>query len=324
MDRRRLHLAAGYPSMFAYCTEVLSLSEPAAYNRIEVARIAGRLPAILAMVADGRLTLATVRVLGTHLTEENHHELLAEACGKSKRAVEELVARRFPQPDVRASIRKLPSPTECAASAIEPGASNATSETAATVPLPGAPKQHRVVTPLAPERYQVRFTASAETCRKLRLAQDLLRHAVPTGDPAEIIDRALTVLLEDLARKKFAATKRPRVSHGTAAGSRDVAAKVRRAVGARDDARCAFVSKSGRRCNTQAFIEFHHVEPHGIGGEANVQNIELRCRAHNGYEADRFYGPGTTARRTARPGKSWGGDGKGWGDESVTAARSST
>jgi hypothetical protein len=36
---------------------------------------------------------------------------------------------------------------------------------------------------LAPERYEVRFTASAETCAKLKRAQDLLRHAVPAATP---------------------------------------------------------------------------------------------------------------------------------------------
>jgi hypothetical protein len=61
------------------------------------------------------------------------------------------------------------------------------------------------VSPLAPDRYEIRFTASAQTREKLRQAQDLLRHAIPTGDLAEVIDRALTLLLEDVARKKFAA-----------------------------------------------------------------------------------------------------------------------
>jgi hypothetical protein len=155
---------------------------------------------------------------------------------------------------------------------------------------------------LAPDRYAIRFTASAETCQKLRLAQDLLRHAVPSGDMAEIIDRALTVLLEDIARRKFAKTERPRASRGVAPGSRDIAAKVRRAVSIRDGDRCAFVSKSGRRCNERAFLEFHHLDPHGVGGEATAENIELRCRAHNNYEAELFYGRRQPTRSgTSRP-----------------------
>ena len=49
-------------------------------------------------------------------------------------------------------------------------------------------------------------------------------------------------------------------------------------------------SGGGHRCGERAFVEFHHVRPYGVGGEASVENIELRCRAHNQYEADLFYG----------------------------------
>src|SRR5207245_10361936 len=110
-------------------------------------------------------------------------------------------------------------------------------ETVPSAPVPALPApapRRAVLHPLSTERYEIRITASAETCAKLRLAQDMLRHAVPTGDTAQIIDRALTVLLEELARRKFAATERPRASRGAAPGSRYVAAKVRRAVWIRD------------------------------------------------------------------------------------------
>ena len=113
---------------------------------------------------------------------------------------------------------------------------------------------------------------------------------------AQVIDRALTLLLEDLARKKFGATDRPRASRGTTPGGRGVAAKVRRTAWIRDEGRCGFVSKSGRRCNATAFIEFDHVVPYGMGGEGTVQNIRLLCRAHNAFESERFYGRGRPAK----------------------------
>jgi hypothetical protein len=135
-------------------------------------------------------------------------------------------------------------------------------------------------------------------------AQDLLRHAIPSGDLAEVIDRALTVLLKDVARKKCAATDRPRSSRGTAPGSRDIPAKVRRTAWLHDRGACGFVSKSGRRCNERAFGEFHHIDPHGVGGEATAQNIRLRCRAHNAFESELFYGHGRPTERPTLPGKS--------------------
>ncbi len=147
------------------------------------------------------------------------------------------------------------------------------------------------VTPLASQCYKVQFRASAETIEKLRLAQDLLRHQIPDGDPAAIFDRALTALLEDLAKKKLAATERPRGSRSPFPGSRHIPAEVKRAVWLRDRGRCAFVSRSGRRCTEAGFLEFHHVVPHASGGESTAENIQLRCRAHKGYEAALYFGP---------------------------------
>ena len=298
-DERRLYLAAGFPSLFMYCVRVLQLSEPEAYNRIEAARVARRFPMILDKLAEGSLSMTTVRVLASHLTVDNHEGLLADACGKTKREVDELLARHFPQPDVASSVRKLPaprpiaSPVTVATSAVTPGeplASPPPLGLAIQAAAPTATPRPAVVKPLAPERYEVRFTADAETCEQLRLAQDMLRHAVPTGDLAQIIKRALTVLLEELAKKKFAKTERPRASGGAAPGSRYNAAKLRRAVWLRDLGRCAYVAKNGHRCNARAFVEFHHLDPYGMGGEATVDTMELRCRAHNNYEAELFYG----------------------------------
>jgi hypothetical protein len=47
---------------------------------------------------------------------------------------------------------------------------------------------------------------------------------------------------------------------------------------------------SRHRCSERSFLEYHHVLPYAVGGEATVANIQLRCRAHNGYEADVFFG----------------------------------
>ena len=107
-DARRLYLGAGCSSLFTYCTEVLRLSEHEAYNRIVAARVGRRFPLVRDMLCEGSLNLTSVRLLGPHLTGDNHRALLAAAFGKSRREVEELIARHFPQPDVPCSVRKLP------------------------------------------------------------------------------------------------------------------------------------------------------------------------------------------------------------------------
>jgi hypothetical protein len=109
-DTRRLYLQEGCSSLFTYCTQVLRLSEHAAYGRIEAARTARKFPLVLEHLIRGDVTLTNVSLLARHLTPENHAAVLAEARHKSKREVEQIVARLQPQPDVPSMIRQLPAP----------------------------------------------------------------------------------------------------------------------------------------------------------------------------------------------------------------------
>jgi len=299
---RRLHERAGFASLFTYCTRVLLLSEHEAYDRMKAAKVARRYPVVLGLLASGRVNLTTVRLLAPHLTRDNHEGLFAAAAGRPKRQVQELLARMFPMPDVATSVRKLPAVGGAAPSTAPPGApllyapAATPSMEPSRVSLPPTPPP--LVRPLSPDRYRITFTASEETTRKLDLIRDLMRHTIPDGDPAEIFARALDALLDDLLKKRFALTDRPRAAGGNGGDSGYLPADVKRTVYIRDRGRCAFIGSHGRRCNERGFLEFHHVIPRAAGGRATVENIELRCRAHNGYEVERFFGP---AKRYRRP-----------------------
>jgi hypothetical protein len=108
LEARKLHRAEGYGSLFRYCTDVLRLSEHAAYGRIEAARVAQAFPVVLERLAEGSLNLTTLCLVGPHLRPEDHLELLAQVAGRSKRDVLALVARLAPRPDLPPSVRKLP------------------------------------------------------------------------------------------------------------------------------------------------------------------------------------------------------------------------
>jgi hypothetical protein len=160
-----------------------------------------------------------------------------------------------------------------------------------------------VVVPLSAKRFKIQFTASEETHDLLRRAQDLLRHQIPNGDVGEVMEKALKVLIRALAREKVAATDRPRDGRGSNLRSRHIPAEVRRKVWTRDGGRCAFVAHNGRRCTERAFLEFHHVVPYAADGKATVENIQLRCRAHNGYEAELYFG--SAGRERLRIAATW-------------------
>jgi len=290
LDARRLYLGEGCSSLFAYCTQILHLSEHAAYGRITAARAARWFPLILDMLGDGSLNVTSVGLLAPHLTAENHQTLLKAVRHKSKRDVEHVVAALRPQPAVPAVVRKLPTPKSAQDSQTPPPIANEDQAPTTSRGILPEPSRPVVIKPLAPERYKMQFTVSRETYEKLRRAQDLLRHAIPTGDPAAIVERALTLLIADLEKKKLASAARPRPDSRSATCSRYIPASVRREVWSRDGGRCAFVGTQGR-CTERGFLEFHHVVPYAAGGKAVAENLELRCRAHNAYEADLYFGP---------------------------------
>ena len=294
LDTRRLYLGAGCSSLFTYCTHVLHLSEHAAYGRIEAARLARRRPEVLGRLADGSLTLTAICLLGPVLTDENASELLDAARHKTKRDIELLVARVRPLPAIASTVRKLPQPqlvTSVVPAATPPDPGPVSAETAAKPSRAIAPVCLRPaeVRPLAPESYRVQFTLSAAGCQRLRRAQDLLRHSIPNGDVAAVMERALALLVEDLEKKKLSATERPRGARPVKRGSRRIPAGVRREVWQRDGGQCAFVGTNGR-CTERGFLELHHVVPFAEGGDASVSNVQLRCRAHNQHEAERWFG----------------------------------
>src|SRR5712691_10839265 len=154
--RKMLYAAQGYGSLFSYCTQALRLSEDAACNRIEAARACRRFPLILDLLATGEVSLTAVRLLGRHLTAENHEAVLARAKGRSRQQIEVLVADLAPRPDALTSVRKLPTytaPPPSMAPVAHPDGRGSTEATAGAAPAAFLPAPRPVIQPTAPQRY---------------------------------------------------------------------------------------------------------------------------------------------------------------------------
>ncbi len=311
IDARRLYVLYA-SSLFSYCMNHLHMSEYEALLRMRVARASRRYPVLLEMLADGRLHLSGIDKLAPHLTDENYEAVLARATHQSKRQIEELIAEISPKPDVPPSIRKLPDRKDKARpeqkevlGPDQPLSSPSfqdhqeEKQPPVTAPPPAPPTERAKVEPLAPARFKVSFTASAALKNKLEKLRSLMRSSVPDGDLAVLIEQAVTEKIEQLEAKRYGKTKNPKKSLGetdTSAASRTIPAAVRRMVYERDQGRCRFRDATGRRCTETEWLELHHVRPYGRGGDHRPENIELRCRAHNEYAAERDYGKVVVAR----------------------------
>jgi 5-methylcytosine-specific restriction endonuclease McrA len=337
VDRRRLYAREAAPSMFAYCTRVLHLSGAEAYLRITAARAARRHPLLLAMLEDGRIHLSAIAKLSPHLTPQNRDAVLRRATHRSKREIEELVAEIAPRPDAPSLVRKLPErgvfmpePTlpcsliqeegiEAAAERSANGVVELRPDAVADPPSAQAPsaqpqqQDHAsargVVEALAPSRYKVQFTASAELCDKLERLQGLLRGEIPDADLGAVIDRAVTQTLERLEARRYAQTRAPRsaaavvAARGSTRTTRHIPAAVRRKVFERDEGRCRYRDDTGRRCPERHELEYHHLHPFAMGGGHTLDNVRLMCRTHNLYLAEHDYGRQAVATYRKRIGE---------------------
>lgn len=317
IDARQSYRDEGYPSMIAFCEQVFELSEAAALKRIRVARLAREFPAIFEALAMGKLSLSCVILLSPHLTAQNADELIAAAAHAPKSELGQLIARWFPKQDVAAKLEAVVGPAPMLGDQLSPKrvenavdvelsqrrVSGAVDEqlSAQTV---GAAVDDQLcskavetaiprpkVSPLSADRFALQLTVSRCTHDKLRYAQELLSHQLPSGDLPEVFDRALDALIMQLEKRKFAATPRPReANHRATLSPRHVPAHVKREVWVRDGGQCTFVSDEGHRCEARKLLEFDHIVEMARGGKATVDGMRLRCHTHNQFEAERTFG----------------------------------
>jgi hypothetical protein len=293
VEDRRLHLKAACSSMFDFCVRRLGMSEGGAFRRINAARLVRRFPGLLGTIERGELHLSSLVLLRDHLTEANVEELVASTRGRSKRELEELLARRAPRPDVPSTLRRLPQPQppQVTATAPLPPGSPSPVVAATPLPVPEAPPARARIEPLADARYKLQLTASTALRDKLERARDLMRHRNPAGDLAVVVERALDALLDQLEKERLGKTARPPSTppaRATRAGR--VARAVRRAVFERDGEQCTFTDATGARCPSRTLLELDHVESRALGGSGEASNLRVRCRAHNALHAEEVFG----------------------------------
>ncbi|MET0414376.1 MAG: hypothetical protein ABW217_23900 [Polyangiaceae bacterium] len=357
VEARGIHRNMACATLYTYCVYELRMSEDEAQRRCRAARLCRQFPLLLEMLSDASIHLTGILLLGPHLTDDNHREVLARARYRTKREIEKLVAELAPRHDVPARIEPLHV-------AARPSADHATMMAALCGPVRNLPAGNgRGEAPLgalagleltdesslpspaslpeaepAPARamhYKVQFTADQEYMSLLEEARDLLAHVNPTRDFVEVQRRALELLVAQLRKRKHAA-RASAVSQSAEAKAKTSAcnevqgaaleapegpvarpgadsvdethiapvpiharvpqhtrrptAAVARGVWQRDGGRCSYVDARGQRCRETSLLEYHHQQAWALGGATTVDNISLRCRAHNALAAEQDFG----------------------------------
>ena len=207
--------------------------------------------------------------------------------------------------------------------------------------MPADRRRAREVEPLSADRFGVHFTADTELRDLIERARALASHRLPNGDLASLMKLMAASFVRQEEKRRFGIGAEPRRARTTgklgtsaeqgappggvavrrgATGTvqlesgtvprrglgRYVAMAVRREIHCRDGGQCSFVSATGRRCATRAFLELDHVEPHARFGASDARNLRLRCKAHNLLHARECFGSlHIAAKIAARKRRSW-------------------
>ncbi len=230
VDERSLYALMGYRSLFSYCLKALQMSENEAGPRIAVARLAKIYPWVLEALATGDIHLTGLAKLSGYMLPTNCLDLLFEARGRTVSEIEDLLAVRFPKPDVPESIRPIqlrerePQPRESGKTAAdgelalaESGGTSDVQSTAST--LEESPFRHNanrkqtgesreVLKALSATRHKMQITIGTDLKQKLERARDLMSHRNRSGSYEFVVGVAVDLLLEKLERERLAMLKR--------------------------------------------------------------------------------------------------------------------
>ncbi|HWA76893.1 MAG TPA: hypothetical protein VG937_31380 [Polyangiaceae bacterium] len=477
VEARGLHRQRACSSLYTYCIYELRFSEDAAARRSSAAKLARRFPAILAAVAAGEIHLTGLLLLGPHLTDENHLQLLSLAKFRTKKEVSKLIRRLAPLPlvpdrveplgalapaqpnptwsefieslcppirelharnlsaanrddsiradgairplseqgidlrdppggastaparclsevnglgssaqadhdtdqatrfgsqtparprhlketcDLRDSTQtgdvtdqteqhgsQLPAPARCLSEVCElgrsaqpgdhdqtgrfgsqtraparclsevgelgrsaqPGDHDQAGRFGSQTPAPARCLSGGAWGPDVAQLYLMQFTTAAEHAGLVERARALLSHGAGKVSLGELHLQAMRLLVKSLEKRRFgseeglapqseaAVTEIPRERRQR---SRYIPARLRRAVYERDQRRCAYVDERGVRCGEAHRLEVHHLRAFALGGVHELQNLSLRCKAHNTLAAEQDFGREYVAHQRER------------------------
>lgn len=252
VERRKLFLARGYPSLYEFCRQELGYSEGCAHRRISAMRLIKDVPEVESKIASGELSLSVVAQTQSHfkkqerkaapITREQKIELLTKLENASTRECEKILLQLDPESARADKVRTL-----------------------------------------SDELTELRLTVDKEFMEKLEQAKDLLSHKDSNLSTKEVLILALEefVVKRDRTRSTQS-TKSSTSAPEVKPKSRYISATVKRAVWKKSLGQCCYRDPiTGRTCGSRRFLEVDHIVPYSLGGVNNVENLRLLCDAHN-------------------------------------------
>lgn len=241
VETRRLHIARGFSSLYAYCTEKLGYSEPEAQLRIQAMRLIRAVPEAAAKIEKGELSMSVAaQVQGAARREKLEasatKKLVEDLAGASKRQAEKALATLFPE----------------------------------------APKKE-TAKPISETKVEIRFTVSAEEATLFQKLLDRKSHANFDRSFRKLFTDLARRELEKVEKVKDTPKHGPgevRSRHIPNPLRRLIWKRDRGHCQYVD-------LVSGRRCQASHGLQIDHIKRFADGGDHGPGNLRLLCGTHN-------------------------------------------
>ena len=273
VERRRLYLKLGHPSLFDFCVRELGYCAGSAHLRIQAMRLLREIPErsreeVSQKISRGTLTLSQLsnvqsysrQVLSHRVAPAQKLEILEKLEGQSTRESQKIILKELG--------------------------------------LEGS--QYERLRVKGPDQVELTVTLDSATVELLEEWKALTSHSNPEGRNAEALRAALKLAVERTRREKGLAqppARRPSLhAHevqdaDSTPGIRQMVPQaiphaipqaIRRLVWMRDEGRCTYRDpRSDRRCEGTHYLEMDHIRPRSRGGGHELANLRLLCGGHH-------------------------------------------
>ena len=169
-------------------------------------------------------------------------------------------------------------------------------------------KSTELIQPLSTQQVKIEFRASEKFAHLLKRAKEVLGHKYPHITLEDIFIEALELLLEkkdpqrkikrhseqnEVKRRILTGSLVRSLPSAKAGGPRDdsryIPQAIQREVYQRDHGQCTYKSPEGKKCGAKSHLQIDHIQPWGLGGTSELQNLRLLCRTHNQWRSEQTF-----------------------------------
>ena len=255
VSHRRIHLAAGFSSIYKFLREKFRYSKDESYARVRAAQTFFLNPKIEKALRENKTCITYLMQAQVAFNRED----------KRLKAIN--------QPKLSFQTKR-----EVLNRIIENREAKRTLATA----FPSLQKDFNSEKPVTAELTVYQFSLDKEAAEKLKRVKELNSHTVPDGNLSDLVSHLLTEFLKRHDQKP----KKPADQTKTQNQRKHISIHTKRELHENAHHQCEFTSSNGTRCAETFGLQIEHTVPIARGGTDSYDNLKILCREHNRYAAE--------------------------------------